>query len=1032
MRWNNCLILTAFAAFVNSSPCVAASFGTVVPIGGHASDIALDESRGVLYIANFTANRIEAMSTADYSIRSSMNVAPQPGALSLSPDSKYLLVAHYGAQTVTDPSKNAVTLIHLDDNTRQTFSTGDTPLGLTFLADGRAFIVTSAGILLLDPISGGMTSLATFSSLAKTLPVSLDTFPPQVILAALSTNADRTIVYGIADSGSAQAFIRYDARRGSLFAIGITAAPKPLPRISVSADGSWALVGQYRVNAVADNLAQYPNSISSANIGGNAIDSRAGIIYAQIATASAITTASAAAAPATGPAPAVLSILDAENLLVRESFSIPENITGRSVLSAGNDMLYTVSDSGVMVFPVGRLNQQHRLAASVRDVVARGTFCNRNVITQTINITDPGGGNTDFQLSTNTPGVTISPAAGITPASVQVRVDPTVFQNQNGTLSVALTLNSSTAVNLPPQVRLLINNRNPDQRGTFVNIPGYLTDLLADPIRNRFYIVAQDTDQVLVFDSTNYSQVAALKTSATPTQIAFTFDRKYLVIGHDNAQQAWVYDLDNLQRQDPIQFPPGHYPRSIAESGKTMMALVRNVANGGGGKIDRIDFAARRAIELPTLGIYSNSVSPNGVLAPAPNGGSILVAMPDGNIMLYDSNADTFTVSRKDFSALSGAYAASSYNSYVVGSTLFNSSLVPAGVLETSSGAASGFAFIDQGGFRTTSSSLSAPGIIERFDAAQSSSTGKPTRMVESPLLPAGGAAAAGSTTVAAGGFPTGSGSGANTAMNFQRTLAPLYDRSAVISLSVSGFTVLPWNYDAAVAPPKINSIVNAADGKLPVAPGGLISVYGQQMAPVNLATKELPLPTALGESCLTVNGVAVPMLFVSSQQINGQLPFNVDGNAQMTLRTPGGISDNFNFSISPAAPSVFRSGAAGTQTGLATITRADNGELVTPTNPVHPGDSIIIWATGLGRTNPPIDAGQPAPSDPLPSAVIQPTVLLGGVALDIQYAGLVPGAVGLYQINASVPRSVPLGLSMPLLINQGGNSTSLDVRVVK
>jgi uncharacterized protein (TIGR03437 family) len=268
--------------------------------------------------------------------------------------------------------------------------------------------------------------------------------------------------------------------------------------------------------------------------------------------------------------------------------------------------------------------------------------------------------------------------------------------------------------------------------------------------------------------------------------------------------------------------------------------------------------------------------------------------------------------------------------------------------------------------------------------------------------------------------------------MSFIRTLAPLNDRSAVISLSVSGFSVLPWNYDAAVAPPKITAVVNAADGTLPVAPGGLISIYGQQMAPLNLATRETPLPTAIAESCLTVNGVAVPMLFVSPQQINGQLPFNVDGNAQMTLRTPGGISDNFNFGIQPAAPSIFRTGTAGPQTGLATITRADNGELVTPTNPVHQGDAITIWATGLGRTNPAIDSGMPAPSDPLPSAIIQPTLALGGVALDIQYAGLVPGSVGLYQINATVPRTVPLGLSIPLVIAQGGGSTSLDVRVVK
>ena len=264
----------------------------------------------------------------------------------------------------------------------------------------------------------------------------------------------------------------------------------------------------------------------------------------------------------------MLSILDAENLLVRESFSIPGKHHRAQRASNAADMLYTVSDSGVMIFPVGKLNQQHRLSASVRDVVARGSFCNRNVITQTITITDPGGGNTDFQLTTNTQGVTISPSSGITPAQVQVRVDPTAFQNQNGTLAVALNLSSFSAVNIPPPIRLLINNRNPDQRGTFVNVPGSLTDLLADPVRSRFYIVAQDTDQVLVFDGTNYTQIASLKTSATPTQIAFTFDRKYLLIGHDNAQQAWVYDLDSLQRQDPIQFPTGHYPRSIAESGK--------------------------------------------------------------------------------------------------------------------------------------------------------------------------------------------------------------------------------------------------------------------------------------------------------------------------------------------------------------------------------------------------------------------------------------------------------------------------------
>src|SRR5690349_6486930 len=195
MRWNGCLISIALAALTSAAPSVAATFGTVVPIGGHASDIALDESRGLLYIANFTANRIEVMSTADNSIHTSMNVAPQPGALALSADSKYLLVAHFGNTVPADPSRNAVTLINLNDNTRQTFTTGDTPLAVAFLADGRGIIITNTAVLQFDPVSGAMQVLSTFASLSKSVPVNLGSFPSQMILSAASTNADKTIMY---------------------------------------------------------------------------------------------------------------------------------------------------------------------------------------------------------------------------------------------------------------------------------------------------------------------------------------------------------------------------------------------------------------------------------------------------------------------------------------------------------------------------------------------------------------------------------------------------------------------------------------------------------------------------------------------------------------------------------------------------------------------------------------------------------------------------------------------------------------------
>src|SRR5205807_8239997 len=82
-------------AVILAAPGWAGVFGKVVPIGGNASDIALDEARHSLYIANFTANRIEVMSTDDLTISRSINVNPQPGSMALSPDGKYLVIGHY-------------------------------------------------------------------------------------------------------------------------------------------------------------------------------------------------------------------------------------------------------------------------------------------------------------------------------------------------------------------------------------------------------------------------------------------------------------------------------------------------------------------------------------------------------------------------------------------------------------------------------------------------------------------------------------------------------------------------------------------------------------------------------------------------------------------------------------------------------------------------------------------------------------------------------------------------------------------------
>jgi uncharacterized protein (TIGR03437 family) len=725
---------------------------------------------------------------------------------------------------------------------------------------------------------------------------------------------------------------------------------------------------------------------------------------------------------------------------------MPEDIVGRSILNAAGTVLYAISESGVMTLPVGNLNQYHRVAASQEDILIATNFCNQSNVTQPLTITDPGGGNTSFTITPSQAGVTVSPASGTTPATVQVSVSPTAFPGSSGTTAVTLQLSSGSAVNQPKSVRLLLNNPDPSQRGTVVDQPGVLSDILPDVARNRFYVLRQDMNQLLVFDGGSNSLLATLRTSTSPTMMSFSADTNYLLVGHNDSQLVRVYDLNALAEaaSSPIVLPGGHFARSIAQSNGSTLVLARNEGGSPPGIVDSVNIAAQTATPLGTLGIYKNAVSPTAVLTPSPNGSTILLASPDGNVMLYSAAADTFVASRQDLTSLSGAFAASSYNSYVVGNNIFNASLVPSGTLGAASTVSSGFAFTGAGGYMASAANSTGVGVIQQMSSLQTGSV-KPVAMVEAPLLPTAIVATTTTSTSTATGTGSGTAAGTGTgtgtdgsgsasiyaAASFTRTVAPMPSAGTVVVLSTSGFTVLAASYDAAVAPPQIASLVSAADGTSSVAPGGLISVYGQQMSPVNMATSQIPLPTALADSCLSVNGSPVPLLFVSGQQINAQLPYNVSGNSSLTIHTPGGISNNYYFTVQSTAPSIFMSAAAGPQTGLATIVRMNNNQLVTATNPINPKDTIVIFLTGMGQTTPPILAGSAAPQSPLAVANVAPIVTLGGVALTVSYAGLSPDEVGVYQINATVPAGIPPGLSIPLTINQGGGATTLNVRVV-
>ena len=419
---------------------------------------------------------------------------------------------------------------------------------------------------------------------------------------------------------------------------------------------------------------------------------------------------------------------------------------------------------------------------------------------------------------------------------------------------------------------MLIATPNVNQHGKIIDVPGKITDILADPVRNQIYLTRQDKNLILVYDGSSFQQITSFRTGNTPVGMTMTADQRFLIVGNDNSQIDTVYDLNAMQQVAPIALTPGLYGRSLATASngqifqiaRSATTLMSPDATCAGACVVSVNVGAGLADPLPTLGIYLNTSSANGILSASADGNVILMALPDGTVVLYDATVGEWVASRQDFTALSGAAGAFSDNLFLVDNHVLDAGLAPVATLENTSGSSSGVAVASGAGLRTTSLASNAPGTVERVDltlyqtyhgaltdeapAAQSTLTTPPVGQIGETILP------------------------------FVRSLAVPPGQNQILLLSVSGMTVLPNNFDAPTPIPAISSVVNAADGTAAVAPGGLIIVNGTGLAPGAASAAQLPLPALLGNVCVMANNTALPLFNVSASMIMAQLPFTVSG----------------------------------------------------------------------------------------------------------------------------------------------------------
>jgi uncharacterized protein (TIGR03437 family) len=220
-------------------------------------------------------------------------------------------------------------------------------------------------------------------------------------------------------------------------------------------------------------------------------------------------------------------------------------------------------------------------------------------------------------------------------------------------------------------------------------------------------------------------------------------------------------------------------------------------------------------------------------------------------------------------------------------------------------------------------------------------------------------------------------------------------------------------------------SVTNAASGSAAsIAPGSLFSVFGTGFT-TTTAQATFPLQTQMAGASVTVNGTPAPILYASQGQINAQMPYETSPGTASVIVNAGGTSvGTTQVTVQSVAPGLFI-----TSGGHAAILNQDYS-VNSSANAAPAGSTISLFVTGLGTVNPAVPTGTQASTTTLSNTTAKVTAAIGGSSAQVDFAGLAPGFVGLYQVNIIVPQ-MSAG-DYPLTISIGGVTSNSGLITVK
>ncbi len=255
----------------------------------------------------------------------------------------------------------------------------------------------------------------------------------------------------------------------------------------------------------------------------------------------------------------------------------------------------------------------------------------------------------------------------------------------------------------------------------------------------------------------------------------------------------------------------------------------------------------------------------------------------------------------------------------------------------------------------------------------------------------------------------------------------------AVNSVAVPVTLIVGCGQGGCQVQPEIAAVVNGASFHPGGAPRAVMTVLGTNLSDAIYQATTYPLPTKLGPTSVTVNGVAAPLFYASPTQINFQMPGSLTGsvvdvvvNNQATASSRAVPASRPHASgLTAVAPGLFITGG-----NRAAALNADLSPH-TPATPIPAGGSVILYITGEGPVTPALADGTPAPASPLSLISAPVQVTIGGQTAQVTFQGAAPGFVGLAQINAIVPSGLAPG-DQPVFVSVGGVSGNTGLITVK